>query len=119
MPDEQHPLPIALGGELRQEMTHPLCDLPITLSVGKGGADCGQTCRFHFCTWTPFKVAVVTLTQPCVLQDGDRAAREDETSRIIGPPGVGRKDDIEVLVSIARAQDRLRVFRPWSVSATS
>ena len=55
-------------------------------------------------------VAVVTLTQPCVLQDGDRAAREDETSRIIGPPGVGRKDDIEVLVSIARAQDRLRVF---------
>src|SRR5688572_22173910 len=51
VPNEHHPLPIALGGELRQETTHPLCDLHITLSVGKGGADCGPTCHFHFCTW--------------------------------------------------------------------
>ena len=66
--------------------------------------------RFHLRAWTPFKVAVVALAQPCVLQDGDRAAREDETGGIIGTLGVGRKDDIEVLVSVARAQDGLRVF---------
>ena len=65
-----------------------------------------QACSFHLCTWTSFKVSVIALAQPRVLQDRERTTGKDKTGGVIGPLRVGRKDGIKVLVSVTGAQDR-------------
>lgn len=68
-----------------------------------------QSGAFQLCTWTSFKVPVVVLASPRILQDWERTTGKDKTSGVIGPLRVGCKDDIKVLVSVTGAQDRLHL----------
>ena len=112
VPDKQHLLTIVLGGEIRQEATHPRRHLLVTLAVGERFVDRRRAHAFDFRARASCQVAIIALPQPCVAPDGYRMACEDERCGVIGALSVGRIDDVEAPASVSGAQNGPRLLPP-------